>query len=655
MVKIEIDRIPGDPLKLTLKIPRLSYIIHLVERIPGIEVEEEESTKFIEPWKRVVTPVNATMPCSQAPMLSIITTHYPIELVFYNGAKDFVMNPPPDLTVDKVDDETISLFGLFRQKHYSNNLQQIAERKSDYLFHVPVKLYIAGIKYAEDDICRSYDRYSDFRPSIHCTQEAIDVIEYYKRDLERFRKGEHLSRGDVAELQLKRPLRDYQKTAVDFLEYNRGCGLIADEMGLGKTMVAISYADLIKANRILVVCPANVKYTWQEEILLTSLNPGKIKILEGRKEKHKQNTKLIGNERWAIINYDILLYRIKELKNFPWDLIVFDESHYIKNYDAKRTKASRELFAPNRIALTGTPILNRAEEFWTTLSWLNPEEWGKDHYAFREFKCRYGENFYGVSKEEFLMELNGRLKNVMLRRLKSEVEDLPQKIRQVRHVALHSQEMIAYRKKEKEIWEQIQPLLAQIDAKRQQAILMALQTLRRYASLAKTPLTMEVLREVLEGGGKVVVFSEFLKSLDALENVVNKEKYKTFRIDGSIRGEQRHEQVSGFQNHDGPAVFLGQIRASGIGITLTASSTVVFNDFAWNTATHRQAEDRIHRIGQKECCTIIFVSAKDTIDEQIVGILLKKIDVISTVLDEKEDISEALNNVLDKFREGGSN
>jgi SWI/SNF-related matrix-associated actin-dependent regulator 1 of chromatin subfamily A len=86
---------------------------------------------------------------------------------------------------------------------------------------------------------------------------------------------------------------------------------------------------------------------------------------------------------------------------------------------------------------------------------------------------------------------------------------------------------------------------------------------------------------------------------------------------------------------------------------LTASSTVVFNDFAWNTATHRQAEDRIHRIGQNESCTIVYISARDTIDEQIVQVLLKKIDVISTVLDEKEDISEALNNVIDKFREGG--
>jgi SNF2 family DNA or RNA helicase len=247
------------------------------------------------------------------------------------------------------------------------------------------------------------------------------------------------------------------------------------------------------------------------------------------------------------------------------------------------------------------------------------------------------------------MELNGRLKNVMLRRLKSEVEDLPEKIRQVRHVALHSTEMATYRKKEQELWEKIAPLLYQIDMRKQQEILMALQTLKRYASLAKTPLTIEVLREVLEAGGKVVLFSEFLDSLNALQTVLQRESFATYRVDGSVTGQHRFDQVKGFQEYKGPAVFLGQIRAAGIGITLNSASTVVFNDFAWNSATHRQAEDRIHRIGQKETCIMIYVSAKDTIDEEIIQILLKKIDVISTVLDEHEDFAEILNDMRKKM------
>ncbi|HUS98686.1 MAG TPA: SNF2-related protein, partial [Candidatus Thermoplasmatota archaeon] len=544
---IEIDKIPEDSFRLAVRVPRLNHILTLMERIPGIRLVQEDPKKFVDPWKRENTPVTGTIPASQTPMLSILMTYYPVELKFYNDTQKFVLEPPPDLTVDKVDEETISLRGLFReQDRFNNNFQKVATRQENNLFHASVKSYIAAIKYAERDIINEYGRNydGDFRLSTYCTPEAIAVIEKYKVALEGFRKGEHISRGSIGALQLKRPLREYQKTAVDFLEFNNGCGLIADEMGLGKTMTAISYAELIKAKKILVVCPANVKYTWQEEILMASTNPGKIKVLEGRKENTKKSTKIAGNERWVIMNYDIAIQRTSQVKQISWDVIIFDESHYIKNYDAKRTKACREFNAPHRIALTGTPILNRPEEFWVTLSWLNPVEWGNDSRGYHDFKWRYGTHGYdGDQKDEFLMELNGRLKNVMLRRLKTEVEDLPAKIRQVRHVALHSTEMATYRKKEQELWAKIAPLLYQIDRKKQEEILMALQTLKRYASLAKTPLTMEILREVLEAGGKIVLFSEFLDTLNALQNVLKKEQFATYRVDGSVTGEHRFEQV----------------------------------------------------------------------------------------------------------------
>jgi len=640
---MRVQEIPGNPFRLLLSYGEKEITGKTLKSIPGFLPEDNTGESK-----------TATIPTSQIRELIEAIDGNGIQMEYDDASREHMKNPAADIVIDKVDEDTLSINGDIDDGKGENGIGRITKRVTGTCYHLPIQYNITGRKMAERTIRKKYGKNS-YQPRVKTTDDARKAIDSFKDRMEQYRTGKNIKKGKIHDITLKRDLRRYQETAVDFLEARQGKGAICDDMGLGKTTAAIAYPEVINAQRILVVCPSNMKYTWEEEIHKVIENPGRIKVLEGKKPTRQTETYIDGNERWVIINYDILQTRIHEIQTHMWDVIILDESHYIKNYDSKRSLAVRNLYAKNRICLTGTPIPNRPDEFWTTFSWLDPDEWGNDRTAYREFTERYGQrNGDTLEKSEKLMELNQRTKHMMIRRKKDEVEDLPEKTRQIRYISLTNEQMRAYREKEKEIWPQIEPYLNDINTKlgenSQQHIFMILQTLRRQASLFKIPLTMEIIHEALNSENKIVVFSEFLGVLDTIEQHLKKEKHKTYRVDGNVRKKDRYHQVNEFQGYNGPAVFLAQIRAAGVGITLHSASIAVFNDFAWNAATHRQAEDRIHRIGQKKSCHYIYVSAKGTVDEDIIDLLLRKIEVISVVMDEEEQMKGMLDNISQRMR-----
>lgn len=435
-----------------------------------------------------------------------------------------------------------------------------------------------------------------------------------------------------------RPPLEHQKTAVIKLLENKKF-ILADDPGLGKTSATIMAALECGAKKILVVCPASLKINWMREFKLYT--DKSIYICESSKFEPGYDI--------YIINYDILsnFHEIKvkgkeiennQIENEKFELLILDEAHAAKNKEAIRTKLINDISKNiERIwLLSGTPVTSRPIDYFNLLS-LVDSPLTKNWKAFVVRYCG-GYQFRAGNKKVWnvrgatnLDELRERTANVILRRLKSEVLDLPEKIISPIYLHLNSDkyeslmgeyhEWANEQKKEK-------PSLS--------VHLSKLTLVRQLIANEKIKYTKELIDTVIENDKKVIVFCNFTESLNEIY-----ESYKKIavKLDGSMSKLARQNSVDEFQNNDKIKVFVGNIKAAGVGLTLTSAETVIFNDLSFVPADHAQAEDRAYRYGQKNSVLIYYPIFENTIESTIYEILEHKKKVISTIMgDNNEDI-----------------
>jgi len=427
----------------------------------------------------------------------------------------------------------------------------------------------------------------------------------------------------------------YQFKGIYGIEKTHGRALVADDMGLGKSLQALGWTALYPERRpVLIICPATLKFNWQNEIT-THLSKDSI-MLSGKKPykfpKHE----------YVIINYDILDAWVPEiLKHIKPRIVICDEFHFCKNRKAKRTKATIKLSkkVPHFIGLTGTPIDNRPVELFPQLSAID-----KDLFpSFWDFGLTYcgAENkfgrweFKGASKTKQLHAILAE--KVMIRRKKSEVlTELPDKTRSVVPLSICMKE---YNKAEVDLigWlKKVDPLKA-ARAKNAEA-LAKIGYLKRLAAKGKVKEVIKWVQNFLETTDeKIILFAIHHEVLDALRDAFGPE---AVMLTGKTSAAGRRDAVERFQNDPKIRIFIGGLKAAGVGLTLTAASTVAKVELGWTPAEHLQAEDRAHRIGQKNAVNCYYFLAQGTIEEPICDMIQKKQHVIEQVLDGREEVQD---------------
>jgi len=414
---------------------------------------------------------------------------------------------------------------------------------------------------------------------------------------------------------------------------------------------------------VLVVCPLSVALNWKRECERWLVRPMRVGLATAREWP--------GDADVVVVHWAIVARHAQAMRATVWDLLVLDEAHYAKNPQAARTKAvlgegrkggAGPVPARRRVALTGTPIPNRPIELWPILRWLDPVRWGSWYeYVVRycdAFQDRFGWNVSGASN---LGELQERLRStVMIRRRKADVlKELPPKTRQVLALAPRTDEQRRLVREEQRIAEEAESEVARAavavelarvqgdqDAFRaamavlRDAVRVAfsrLSEVRHRTALAKVPDVVEHVRDVLEGseGKKVVVWTHHRDALDRIAEELQggEEPVRTVRIWGGMSPEERAAAVEAFQNDPEVRVFLGTIGAAAEGITLTASDHAVFAELDWVPGKVRQAEDRIHRIGQNMAVTVQFLVLEGSLDARIAEALAEKGAVSEQALD----------------------
>ena len=435
---------------------------------------------------------------------------------------------------------------------------------------------------------------------------------------------------------LKKELFPFQKKGVSFIEAKGGRVLIGDEMGLGKTMQALAWLQLHPELRpVIIVVPASLKLNWAREAHTWMPTPG-TQILSGT-SPHPIVGKIV------IINYDILHPWMNTLLEISPQVLITDECHYYKSPKAKRTKAVMALGKriPHVIALSGTPIVNRPVEAYNAIKLIDSSiistRWEYLHKYCGAKHNGFGWDFSGATNTK---ELHEKLTStIMLRRKKEDVlPELPNKMRSYIPMELDNEKEYQFAesnfiafvrgRKGKEAAEK---------ASNAQA-LTEIEALKQLAVQGKMKQAIGWIQNYLDVGGKLVVFAVHKFVIDRLM-----EEFGTIavKIDGSVTGKNRQRAVDAFQTDPAIRLFVGNIKAAGVGITLTASSNVAFLELPWTPGDVVQAEDRVHRIGQSNNVCINYLLAADTIEERIAELIDSKRKVLDAVLDgkETEDIS----------------
>lgn len=422
----------------------------------------------------------------------------------------------------------------------------------------------------------------------------------------------------------------YQKAGISY-SLSRNNVLIADDMGLGKTIQAIGIINsTVKDNnyKALIICPASLKFNWKKECEKWLVLKNEIEIVNNKTD--------FNENKIFILNYDISFKYSKTLCKIEFDFLILDEVHYLKNKKARRSqsilgkivgiKRFNYVKSKRNIFLTGTPILNKPIEIFNIVNFLFPYTFISEMQFAKKF-CNAKHNGFGwdFSGASNLDELNFILRCTgMIRRLKKDVlKQLPDKVRNVIEVEIKSGKHII----NDEFFEAIDFLevVNKIPFEKQALF-------RKEVGLSKIPIVTEHIENILESDKikKIVLFAWHDEVIS--QYFKNFSKYKPVKITGSCDLIDRDKSVNSFQNDEDCRVFIGNIIAAGVGLTLTRSNHVVLAELNWDPSTLAQAEDRCHRIGQKNSVLIEYFIAHKTIESRIMQSLLDKINIIEKTL-----------------------
>lgn len=460
---------------------------------------------------------------------------------------------------------------------------------------------------------------------------APDVKKHVKR-IERNRM-KLLELKEIEDVDINVPfadkLRNYQRVGANFLSTTGKC-ILADDMGTGKTLQAITACEELGAKRVLVVCPNSLKWNWHDEV--GKWTNSKAVVVDGARAKREKVIQEFQG-MYLIINYESMRLH-EELQKMHWDVLIVDEAHKIKNRKAQQTKAVKEVKADRVFLLTGTPMLNRPDELWSLLHRLYPDKF-RSYWRFVERYCTITDNGWGkeigVGTPEQQEELKRLLAPVMLRRTKKEVlAELPDKIHQKFLVELTGRQAKIYKSMERDAIATLSNgetiaapvVIAQITRLRQIAVSTQLLS-DEVAESAKFEALMELIQDNI-AGHKIVVFSQFRRAIELFSKQLDEAGIKWVAVTGAVKQEDRHQATKDFQEKDDVRVMLATIEAAAHGLTWTAADIAVFLDRHWTPAINAQAEDRLHRIGQKNSVTIVNMVARGTVEEYIEKLLEAK-------------------------------
>jgi len=451
----------------------------------------------------------------------------------------------------------------------------------------------------------------------------------------------------VPKKQFKGKLLNFQKEGLDFLLKSSGNALLADEMGLGKTVETLAYLATEKnAFPVLVIAPLVTLNNWQREIvkflkkksrngrLIDNASPTSSIIRNGK-------SKDLGKFDFYIINYELLNKRKEDLAKLNLKTIVCDEVQNLRSKTTKKYSAVKQLAAIDsiqyRIGLSGTPIYNRGSEIWPIVDILRPGMLGS-FKEFCEYFCYVNDKGNAIVLENKRKSLREELKKyVMLRRKKSDVlKELKEKVRYKEYIDSDSD---YYLNELNKIWQKHEEELksAETAFAKSSSHQRAIQSERQAAGIAKIPHVINFVKNIMEIEESVVVFCHHR----AIHQLLNEslQQFSPSSIIGGQTDNFRQEQIDRFQNGETKLMIAG-LRAGNLGINLTKARYVIFAELDWSPAIHRQAEDRLHRIGQKNTVFAYYLIGNGTLDDHVADILVDKAFEIDSVMDEKEESFE---------------
>ncbi|MGY5139872.1 MAG: DEAD/DEAH box helicase [Candidatus Nitrosopumilus sp. Bin_571-38] len=447
--------------------------------------------------------------------------------------------------------------------------------------------------------------------------------------------------------QFRGKLLNFQKEGLDFLLKSSGNALLADEMGLGKTVQTLSYAATEKHTfPILVVAPLVTLNNWEREIqkflkkksrngrIIDSESPSVTMIRTGKSEE-------LPTSDIYLINYELLFKRDDDLAKLGLKTIVCDEVHNLRSKTTQKYKAVKKLAAlPSilyRIGLSGTPIYNRGSEIWPIIDILKPGLLGS-FKEFCEYFCYVNEKGKAIVLENKRASLRNELqKHVMLRRKKSDVlKELKDKVRYKEVIAADTD---YYLEELNKIWQKVESEQKDADSEfiKSASYHRAIQSERQIAGIAKVPHVINFVKNIMEIEESVVVFCHHKVIHKLLHDSL--QEFFPVSIIGGQSDSFRQNEIDKFQKGESKLMIAG-IRAGNVGINLTRAKYVIFAELDWSPAIHRQAEDRLHRIGQKNTVFAYYLIGQGTLDDHVANILVDKSYEIDAIMDESAETYE---------------
>ena len=449
--------------------------------------------------------------------------------------------------------------------------------------------------------------------------------------------------------QQEKILRGYQKEGfywIKTLKHNQFGGILADDMGLGKTIqvIAFLWSEFQESapgenRRALVVTPASLVFNWMSEI--ERFAPGlPATAVTGDVRERKAMIKNAGEREVLITSYDLLKRDLKAYQKLDFAVEIIDEAQYIKNHGTQAAKAVKEIRSEFRLALTGTPVENRLSELWSIFDFLMPGFL----YSYEKFRKEIELPAVQYGNSEAMERLQKMIRPFVLRRLKKDVlKDLPDKLEKDMFSPLESEQKELYEVHT----ERLRLMLSmQTDAEFKTSKLQILSEITRLRQLccypglvyenykgnsSKLDMCMELVQNAVNGGHKILLFSQFTTMLDELAARLKKAKISFYMLTGATSKEKRAQLVKAF-NRDETSVFCISLKAGGTGLNLTAADIVIHYDPWWNLAVQNQATDRAHRIGQKNVVSVYRLFMKDTIEERIRALQERKRELADEIL-----------------------
>lgn len=444
-------------------------------------------------------------------------------------------------------------------------------------------------------------------------------------------------------------MREYQKKGflwIKTLKNNGFGGILADDMGLGKTLQVIAFllseyidAAPLENKRCIIVAPASLVFNWSSEIerFAPALH---VKTVTGTAAERKRIIQESGERDILLTSYDLLKRDMDCYAGIRFYCQVIDEAQYIKNHNTQAARAVKEIEAGFKLALTGTPVENRLSELWSIFDYLMPGFL----YSYQHFREEIELPVVQNDSEDAMWKLQKMIGPFVLRRLKKDVlKDLPDKLEENMYAKLEGEQQKLYdahaqrirmmldKTSEEEFRNSKIQILAELTKLRQICCDPSLIFENYKENSAKTDMCMDLVRNAINGGHKLLIFSQFTSMLDRIKATLEAEGIHCYMLTGATPKEKRVQMVDVFNKDDTP-VFCISLKAGGTGLNLTSADIVIHYDPWWNLAVQNQATDRVHRIGQKKAVNVYKLIVKGTIEDNIIKLQERKKALAEQVL-----------------------